>query len=278
MSLRPNLILNLGCLLFIFQFLIIEGCATAKGDFQTRIQGSQSPELVSETLDNAKINERFLLPKKNERNVIYLMVAMNELNTPSSYELSPKHKIDLLSIIHEKRLNKDELSKTDLFRLLLDVELRIRTLLKEQPNFMRAVLYVGQAKDLMQRSTQHRADVLKEVKRYQSSKVRWIYHVLDRHFVRLDYAIKNIPPEHLSVFESLVGHLFSVLDFKGSAQLGTTASFKILIEYFSSPTRVDHLRALGLLDSMEKDREKLREMILPFQQPWSMLIRAYETP
>jgi hypothetical protein len=232
--------------------------------------------LASETreLSKSQVSERFLLPERSAQNVIYLMVAVNDSKGQDPYEILPDQQIDLQDLISQRGLDGNDLSQEELFDLLLSVELKIRHLLKKRPNLMRAVLYVGQAKNFLSRAHGHRQDMLHPIKQLQTNKVRWIYPVLKNHYVRLAYVVKNIPEQHLSVFECLIGHLFSVLDFKGSAQLGNTKSWELIHKYLSTRKRIEQLKKQKLFNLMEQDRERLREMILPFEKPWAPSIIA----
>ncbi len=219
-------------------------------------------------LSKSDLYERLILPIDNAHNVIYLMIAMNESDGSSPFEISSQEQTNINGFLRKKNLHNKELTQPELFNLLLDVEIKIRTIIKQRPNLMRSVIYVGQAKNFLQRALAHRADVLNTTKQIQSTKVRWLHGVLKRHYVRLTYLLNDIPPAYLSIFECLIGHLFSVQEFKGSAQLGTTKAWEELKLYFKTRKRLHALEALGLSDSMEQDREKLRELILPFQSPW----------
>ncbi len=249
-----------------------QGCAVTGALPMTNTPASRVAAkqiVVNSPSFKAQIFGKFLLPEVNEKNVIYLMTAMNKSDGSSPYEIAPHQQVDLELLLKAKGLRGDHLSEKQLFGILLEVETKSRMQMKTEPNFMRAVIYVGQSVDLLSRAKRHRSDALDEVKQLQSAKVRWLSSVLQNHFVRMNFLVKNIPIDYLDIFESLIGHLYSVLDFKGSAQIGTTAAFKTLQQYLEWPERIEYLAKLGLLDSMEEDRERLREMILPFTHPWS---------
>lgn len=254
---RMTILQNLLCIALMLPWF---GCVSVT-------KAARTSTLTS--LDASERHTRFLQPGGEHRNVIYLMTVLDAKNGRSPYDIEPRERMDLAHLIAHSNILSMTLDEAKLFELLLYVEKNIRSMMTKKPNLMRAVIYVGQTKHLLMRSQQHRRDLFDEAKRLQSAKVRWLHAVLEHHFVRMDYLIENIPKPHLDVFESLVGHLFSVLEFKGSSQIGTKASYAILKKYFSSATRITTLKRMQLLDSMEHDRERLREIILPFQNPWS---------
>lgn len=243
--------------------LFVEGCTQPKAS-QILRQNYYTHQEISKN----SVYKNFILPKENADNVIYLMIAMNENDGTSPFEINPLDTVNIQEFLRKKNLHDKNLKQSELFNLLLDVEIKIRTMMKNRPNLMRAVVYVGQAKNLMQRAVAHRLDILDETKKIQNAKVRWLNNVLKRHYIRLAYLLSDIPKEHLSIFECLVGHLFSVLDFKGSSQLGTSKAWEQLQHYFQTRKRMHALEALGLTSNVEQDREYLREIILPFTSPW----------
>ncbi len=228
-----------------------------------------APSLVVQEDNFEKlVYRRFVMPKENQQNVIYVLTAMNEGNGTSPYEMTEAVKTDIALLAHTQLADERQL-----FDLLLNVETKLRRMMTKNANFMRAVIYVGQSKSLLDRATQHRRDIMDQRLTYQSSKVRWLQATIKKHFIKMDYVVKNIPSEHLDIFECLVGHLFSVLDFKGSSRLGNAKAFAEFARYLKSSKRIDVLSKAGLLDSMEKDRERLRESILPFLSPWTFYWR-----
>lgn len=249
---------TLPLLLLLFADL---GCITSK----IIVKDYNEKAAYNEQLSKEQIHHRLILPAKTSKNVIYLMIAKDD---PQDwhYDIN-KYQMDAAKIFKNKKNITDE----EFFTYLMQIEVKARTMIKNNTNFPRAVLYVGQAKDFLARTKQHKNDFSNELKQLQSNKVRWVHQVLKNHYVEINYLVKNIPKKHLNTLECLIGHLFSVQDFKGSAKLGTTKSWQELQDYFQWPKRTEELTKLNLLDSMEKDREKLRELILPFMNPWANL-------
>lgn len=230
-------------------FLLLLGCVHVK-----------PVVTVNETpLSSIDIENRFIIPTTSAKNVIYLMLAQD---TQTTYRLLKNQQIDWL--------NLSSTSAVPLFSRLLVLEITLRKMLVKNPNLMRAALYVGQAKDLVSRASGHKRELLNPVKQIQTTKGRWLKATLKKYSVEMSYLVKNIPPEYLNVVECLVGHLFAVQDFKGSAKLGNTKSWEQIIKYFSWPQRLDTLEKLNLLHEVEVKREEIREMILPFRNPWHL--------
>lgn len=248
--------------LFYSPFLLLfVACAHPKS-IKTQSYGQNYSGSALTLASKEQIFKNFLLPKKNEKNIIYLMIAQ-EINNNGYFLLNESQKLDLQLT-----------NRNNIFHQLLATEIHIRNLMIKNPNLMRSVLYVGQSVNLLERAKAHRREILDKTKQLQSSKVRWLSQVLHERPVELSYLLKNIPKEHLNIFECLVGHLFSVLEFKGSSQLGDTKAWQSLNRYLSCPHRLAKLKSLGLLEQMEIDRARLRELILPFAQPWSFLING----
>lgn len=234
-------------------FLLL-GCAHTINERRT--------EINSAPLCADEIERRFILPPTTAKNVIYLMIAHDKRAHLSPYHLREHQQIDWR--------NLKAPASSSVFNKLLALEISIRKMLALNPDLIRAVVYVGQAKDLTNRALGHKRDFINPIKQMQTTKGRWITATLKKYSVEMSYLVKNIPSTELNLAECLIGHLFAVQDFKGSAKLGDTKSWQEIIKYFSWQKRLTTLEGLNLLHSVEVKREQIRETILPFSNPWKI--------
>lgn len=214
--------------------------------------------------------DRFLRPDSPANDAIYLLVVTDGAED-KQFVVPEEKRIDMKALREALGHTSLDVTLNNLFPLMWAVESKIQKGLQENPNFSRAVIYVGQAKDINSRFSGHKSDVADAVLQLQKNKSRWVSGALkehENHYVKMYYLIKNIPLRFINVFEALVAHLFSVQEFKGSGSIATSGAWKLVRRYLDSDARQEMLNRENLIDYAAVERKLLRDTILPFEHPW----------
>lgn len=161
----------------------------------------------------------------------------------------------------EKLRQKNPRSKYQMLRkkLMLVTEKNFRQILKEYPDMIKVVEYVGESKNFDARAQGHKGDLRNDEKCLRSTKSKNEKTGLDIGLnLRDNWVIKNLASkEELKLFEALMAQIFPVQLFGASARIGDKKAFAELDEYLSWPERIKELKKAGLLTTVEDLKEEL---------------------
>jgi hypothetical protein len=197
---------------------------------------------------------------RNRKNAIYIHTAIE--NSEAEY------------IKYEDRINAVNYLKDGgtLHDALLDVETKIRRLIKNNNLLYKRTIYAGLAGDFSVRNRSHKAhinayDDIGDYNTCASRKIRWIHAVTNRNMaIRASAIIENIDDKYLKTFEVLIGYIFNTT-LKGSTVLGDECAYDDIKDYLLSPMRKDQLSAAGLLTVVEDLVAQEENFILGITSP-----------
>jgi hypothetical protein len=185
--------------------------------------------------------------------VIYAMLAVED---GDKEKIAREYRIDVNVLLKELKLK--EITKNNLNEVLLAVEINFRNLIRKQSQYMGRVIYAGQSKnEITERIETHLKEV-KSQKNIHTNKLQIINEAAVAGYdIRISYLIENIPIEYLDVFEVLVGAIFKVQIFGGSAQIGNKSAWEQYKKYLKWKTRIETLEEKGLLNVVEETSKEL---------------------
>jgi hypothetical protein len=197
---------------------------------------------------------------RNRKDAIYLWTAVK--NHEDEY------------IKYEDRINAEHIFfNTSLKKALLAIEIKIRTLIKDNPLLYKRTIYVGLCKDASQRAREHGQDLRKlqgsseeQAEMDSSRKLRWFAKARTRGFnMRMSAVIENTPVEYIKHVEVLVGHLFNTTA-KGSSLLGDGKAYADIQAYMASEKRKEKLTNLNLDSIIEELMDAEEDCMLGLTQ------------
>lgn len=226
---------------------------------------ARSSAMTESEQDKAKGNF-YVSPSQPNRGVIYNHFVVNRYQ--DNY-IDKKDRINIQDVFIELNLKEDDLSQeTNLFKLLLAVEIRIRTAFKNNEDALYGIIYTGLAKNFVHRSYSHGRDVIHGLdQKAQSKKVNYECRVLADKNIRMSYFIEGIPilstsTDYLKLFEVLMSRLTFSFDFGANSEIGDNKAWLQINEYWQWEERVKALTKAGFDFEIEKSRQELQLSII----------------
>jgi hypothetical protein len=178
--------------------------------------------------------------------VIYIANAVH------SYEenrVPVEDRIDFLKLFENDTISDDEL-----FDALLQIEIKILSLIKANPKIVTSIVYAGQTQGSLQaRGAGHKQDFKNPLKA-NSTKCKTVNLSLESGYdVRFSWLVENLAgKKYFDVVEALINELFYAQVFGGSAVSANNAAYLKLQEFFAWAKRIAELKDCGLYEFREK--------------------------
>jgi hypothetical protein len=193
------------------------------------------------------------------KNVIYALSAFTDDYTQNL--VKSEDKIDVGALFNSKKGKAQDKR----FQVMLEIESKFRTLMKNNPNLIRTIKYIGQAESDEHRFCGHNQSINDKENRMKSTKAKYISTSINSGInFRMNTLIYSIPLDELSNMEALMAYIFPVQIFGASAVIANGAAFKNLEKYLQWSKRFDGLKKLGLESVVEDQTDDYLKEMLPF--------------
>lgn len=194
---------------------------------------------------------------RNRKDVIYIWTSV------------AKHEDQYVKYVN--RIDASKYAHMKIADALLDIEVNIRTWIKQDKLLYKRTFDAGLTQDVSDRARHYKAKIenLEDPREKRnerelyyhrvlnsSRRLRWFDLTQRRNFnERMSPIIEKIPENLIKPAEVLVGHLFNTPS-KGSSVLGDKEAYDLVTKYLATEERADELKARGLDSVVEDLKEK----------------------